>query len=102
MSTLGDLIGRTVNINIDGLQEENEPVEMAFVITGVHLNDWYFTEKSFEQIFVEITAVPVDYKTWDKDLKEWWVENYTDHFFSLDEIKYHPNYNKKVDPESLY
>lgn len=98
MSTLQDLVGRNVNIDIEGLQENKEAVEMAFVITDVHLNDYYFTEKPFENIFIEVSAVPVDYKTWDKDLKEWWAENYSDHYFSLDELKWHPDYDKKVNP----
>ncbi len=98
MSTLNDLVGRTVNIDIEGLQEDSEPVEMAFVITDVQLNDYYFTEKPFEQIYVEVSAVPVDYKTWDKDLKEWWVDNYSDHYFSLNELKWHRDYNKKIKP----
>lgn len=102
MRALADLIGRKVNIDIEGLKEESEAVEMAFVITGAHLNDWHFEDKPFEQMYVEITAVPVDYKTWDKDLKEWWIENYTDHLFSLEELKYHPDYNKKVNIETLY
>ncbi len=101
MGALEDLIGRTVNIDIDGLNENSEPVEMAFVITHVLVNDWYFMDKH-EEMFIEITAVPVDFKTWDKDLKEWWVENYTDHVFSLGELKYHPDYNKKINPKSLY
>ncbi|WP_339695834.1 hypothetical protein [uncultured Marixanthomonas sp.] len=96
MSTLQDLVGRTVNIDIEGLQEGNEPLEMAFVITDVRLNDYYFIEKPFEQIFIEISATPVNFETLDKDLKEWWIDNYSDHYFSLEELKWHPDYNKKV------
>ncbi|MBL4663665.1 MAG: hypothetical protein JKY22_08960 [Flavobacteriaceae bacterium] len=87
MHSLNDLIGRTVNIDIEGLNEESEPVEMAFIITDVHLNDYHFTEKPFEEIYIEISAVPVDYKTWDKDLKEWWTEIYSDHYFTLNQLK---------------
>ncbi len=98
MNSLNDLIGRTVNIHIDGLSEESDPVEMAFVISDILLDDFHFREKPMEQIFVKVYAEPLEYKTWDKDQQEWWVENYADHYFSLEELKWHPDYDKKIKP----
>ncbi|WP_417873940.1 hypothetical protein [Xanthomarina gelatinilytica] len=98
MNSLNDLIGRTVNIDIDGLSEVSEPVEMAFVITDVVIEDQYFIEKLGEQIFIKIFAEPVEFRRWDKDQQDWWLENYFDHYFKLDELKWHPDFDKKSKP----
>ena len=98
MNSLNDLIGRTVNIDIDGLTEGSEPREMAFIITDVAIDDFYFREKSGEQIFIRVYAEPVEYKTWDKDQQEMWVEEYGDQYFSLDQLKWHTDYDNKFKP----
>src|SRR5690554_1709114 len=98
MNNLNYLVGRTVNIDIDGLTEDSEPVEMAFIITDVSIDDFYFREKPMEQIFIQIYAEPIEYKTWDKDQQEMWVEEYADQYFNLDQLKWHPDYDKKTKP----
>lgn len=98
MTSLNDLIGRIVNIDIDGLTDNSEPVEMAFIITDVTIEDFYFRDKPMEQIFIQVFAEPIDFKTWDKDQQELWVDEYLDHYFRLEDLKWHPDYDKKTKP----
>jgi len=51
-----------------------------------------------EQIFIRAYAEQVEYKSWDKDQQEMWVEEYADQYFSLDQLKWHPDYDKKTRP----